>query len=201
MGVLVTIIGAALVQVILDADDAGDTVGHTRRRLNIAVLIAVIVIDLWGVGFPFWALYRAALGPVSSGLVTGVFFSTLASGIASVLLPFYVVISVRSVRYWYKLIRLGLLRGDERATEIRNLVVEGDYLSAAEYDELMQKARTKTIDYPSAVTLLEALSKALILGKPKGIASLFRSGMYLYLRTIMVPAYARRLTSGSGQSV
>lgn len=200
MGVLVTIVGAALAQVLLSPGDAAPEIAYEpRRRLSLGVLAIVILVDVWGVSFPFWALYRSAIGSVTSSLVTGVFISTLLTGIANVVLPFYVVGTVRSARYWINLFRISRLDGDQRAAEIRKHLVDGKYISASCYDELMQQLKTRTLEYKSAVTLLDAFSKAFILGKREGLSSPLRTVSYYYSR-IMIPAYARLIAADPRES-
>jgi len=190
IGVLVTVVGAALTQVLLDAASA-DAVGRYNRLRNLVVLAAVILVDLWGVGFPLYALYRTALGTVTSALVTQVFISTLAVGVASATLPVFMVSTLYSVKYWFNLARLSLMQNDKRVEALRKMLIEGGYIEEARYDSLMLKTRAGVIDYESAVELLGAFSKLLILGKSKGFSSFFRTASYYYFQLVFVPVYAR----------
>jgi hypothetical protein len=192
IGVVVTVVGAALAQILLDAASSDGTERDARRR-NLIVLAVVILVDIWGVGFPLYALYRAALGEVSDGLITQVFVSTILVGVASAILPVYLVGMLFNINYWFNLARLGLMRSDARAEAFRKMLIEGGYIEGDRYDSLMLSARTGAINYESAVELLTAFNKFLVLRKRKGISSLFRTFSYYYFQVTLIPFYAQRL--------
>jgi hypothetical protein len=195
IGVLVTVVGAALTQVLLEGADISHSDLRPRRRHNLTVLIVVIVVDLWGVGFPLFALYRSALGNVTSGLVTWVFVSTVAVGVGNIIFPVYIIRALFGIQYWYHVIKIGLARGDERTQALRDMLIEGGYIEAERFDFLMLRARSGAIDYESAVELLSALNKCLVFGKA-GKFSFTRAMPYWCLH-LLIPYYARRLSQRS----
>jgi hypothetical protein len=190
IGVLVTVVGAALAQVLLDGSHSSDVGLRPRRRRNLIVLAVVILVDLWGVGFPLYALYRSALGSTSPTLVKQVFFSTVAVGIANILFPLYVINILYSIQYWYSMARLGLSRGERRAETLREMLVKGGYVEEGRYDALVQEARSDNNNYESTIELLGLFNECLILGRRGRISSPFRTVAYYYFK-LFIPLYVR----------
>ena len=192
MGVLITITGASLAQIILNADQAVDTALRSRRRINIFILTSVTLIDIWGVGYPFWALYQSALGHISSGVVKLVFISTIVVAACNVILPYYLISYMRGARYWYNIFRLLQSPGEERGQEIRKLLTEGGYIGAEEFDDLIRDIKSGTLTYEKVVRLSDVLCRAFVLASPRGVSSPTRTFLYYYFR-VATPFVARQI--------
>jgi hypothetical protein len=102
MGVLVTVIGTAFVQILLDIPETSDASLKKRSRQNSVILTLLIICDLWGVGFPFAALYASAVGKVTPSLISHVLVSTIVVILGNLALPVYVASLFRKL-YWFDL--------------------------------------------------------------------------------------------------
>ena len=189
MGVLITVIGAALAQIILDVNQAADIAFRPKRRLRIIILASITCIDIWGVGYPFWALYQSALGHSSPRVVSLVFISTVIVALFNILLPYYLINLVRNARYWLNIFRV-IIAGQKRGQEIRKLLTEEGYVDVEEYDKLVHAIKSGTLSHSNTVKLIELLSRALILASPRRISSPARTLTYYGFRPI-IPLYAR----------
>jgi hypothetical protein len=196
MGVLVTVIGAALVTLLVDVSEISDAITISRRRKNAFLLIIAVLCDLWGVGFPFWALYRSAIGEASAGLVQAVLASTILVAAANLAVPFYVISMLHRIQYLINVARIGLSRGQRQTEALRKFFVGGGYVDDKRFDELLGMAKARKFDYESALEFLNIMNKALVLGKRKGISSPARMVSYA-LTQLILPLYARQLSSNA----
>jgi hypothetical protein len=196
MGVLVTVIGAALVTLLVDVSEISDAITISRRRKNAFLLIIAVLCDLWGVGFPFWALYRSAIGEASAGLVQAVLASTILVAAANLAVPFYVISMLHRIQYLINVARIGLSRGQRQTEALRKFFVGGGYVDDKRFDELLGMAKARKFDYESALEFLNIMNKALVLGKREGISSPARMVNYA-LTQLILPLYARQLSSNA----
>lgn len=93
VGVLVTIVGTTLAQLIIGNPEVAAEVVGRRKRMLISVALLVIV-DLWGVFFPLTILAVNTLGSISRGVVIGVLVSTAVVILANLIWPLYFTMMV-----------------------------------------------------------------------------------------------------------
>lgn len=194
MGVVVTIVGTTFIQILSDEPEIADEMLKRRRRQNKAILAILVVCDVWGVGFPFVALYDSALGKMSSSLVTGVLVSTIVVTVANLAVPLYVASLFRSLIYFdfSKVTRPKL-----RVEAVGRTLVGGNYISEDRWVELRSMIESNSFNYDSAIEFLQAFNKFFASRSEGGkFSSLVRRGMYHYNES-MIPTYARMLVRGS----
>ena len=120
VGVFVTVIGTALVQLLLVSNDQPRT--GWGRRAKFVVMAIIVAVDMFGVGFPLIVIYMNTVGEVSSGLLRAVLVSTIVVVALNVLLPVYAAYALRSFRYWAELAEIDKMSEEDSTARLRELL-------------------------------------------------------------------------------
>ncbi|MDQ2708900.1 MAG: hypothetical protein M3Z25_15250 [Actinomycetota bacterium] len=185
VGILVTIIGAAILQVVLESKQDSSLPDLQLRRLRFIGLVVALAVNIWGVGFPFWALYKTTIGTVSESLVTAVMWSTAAVVIANLVVPLYIIDVYKTYSHWLYSVRLMRNAGNEQDGAVRELLVEGGYITEYKFEKMTKKSTSRLSDQ-LATELLVAMSRAFFVGTPEGVRPRSINGLVLHFATIPI---------------
>ncbi len=167
VGVFVAIVGTALVQFLFQDDSRSDHLHFGSSRARSVVLASLLAVDVWGVGFPLYALYLNTIGPVSGSLVRAVFVSSTVVVAANIFLPVNIYQLYRSVRVMREWTRTDRLDNEKSIQAMRANLVDGGYLSAEDFDSVMEEFRgAGRVSGDHVSRFFMAMFRSVILARP-----------------------------------
>ena len=163
VGVLVTIVGTSMAQLIIGNPEVAEEVVGRRKRMLISVALLVIV-DLWGVFFPLTTLALNTLGSISRGVVVGVLISTGLVILVNLIWPLYFTMMA-------EIYQIGRSAIATKWEEISGELVKRGYLTEndvmiVDSSELYKGPYYEDDEFRSKVQ--DAVAKFLLLDQPHG---------------------------------
>jgi hypothetical protein len=182
VGIFVTIVGTSMVQLLAQDPIADFEITVTPRGLRTPILGILLVVDIWGVGFPFVLLYLNTLNTIDEGLVRAVLISTILVIGANLILPIVVIQTSRSLKELKRWMDLDKLSREQQAAKVHSILVDGGFLSAADYDAMIEEAKAGgQTDKRLAKTFMRAWMRAFIMGKPGRVGVTISRTIFFYL--------------------
>lgn len=167
VGIFVTIVGTVLVQFLFQDDSRSGHLNFGSSRVRSVVLASLLAVDVWGVGFPLYALYLNTIGPVSGSLVRAVFVSSTIVVVTNIFLPVNVYQLYRSVRVMWEWTRIDRLDKERSIQAMRANLVDGGYISAEDFGSVMEEfRRAGRASGDHATRFFMAMFRSVILARP-----------------------------------